>query len=1460
MHVRGWLIGVAIGCATALGCGGGNKGSGISASKVAGTTAQALTDGLSFSGGIVKTGGIPDASNESVTLDPGSSTLALEPSGSLLMPLDINNPEEDTDPVAATLLQFGDDNNHVEIPRKNSEAKNPDGSPLAASAAGLVHLEVQIAVGSSICRDLCQGKLELKMLMAALLASGAVGKHATRDVELDCGLSGNPDKCASGPDVKPDCETDKQRCTGNGSQTCTKEGKWGTTLPCRSQTCIAGVCRGVCAPDDSKCNGLIPQNCSNAGDWEDGKPCKDRCSNGVCLDATDAGVKPDASMVAPPPPDAGVDAGSHVANDAAVETKDAGPTCIGGGACEFTANACHEGVYACDADHQPVCQDNGPKTNGTGCGADHVCFGGVCVACKVGDVCDSTNSCSIGTFDSCAAGPHCAQLQAAPDGTACGTADHVCSGGSCVACQQDAPCNPSNECHNGKTDCTSGPVCTDLQTNAPDGNACSANGGRYCQAGVCVPCHAGDPCTLPGNACRIGTIACGATAPSCTGSGALAPDGSDCGSGRVCMTGSCVSTSWVLAVESGNNQSKRVDEQLAPVTISVKDQGATGVAGVVVQIATPAGAYAPATAVTNTSGIATIVPRLGRALGPYTFTVSSSAAPSVTITATAIAPAPKTLFSVVNQSHSSAQDGLGGPATMAHVSYAYAVTAAADGTLYFADSCSVFMITPAGVITRVAGTGNCGSSGGDIGAATSIQLYYPTDLALDETNGFLYISDSANQKVRQLDLATGTMETYAGGGTTTSTDYGDNQTATLAVLSSVTSLSLDPAGNLYITDSGHSRIRKVDTAQVITTHLSGTSTCPVGLAVYSCNSYCSMAWDANGQAFIAAQLCGSATNNAAVYGIARVEQNGSLSLVAGSSNSSSTGDGIQATAAYFSSLLHITFDNAGNLYLAGDNEARIRRIDAATGIITTVAGDGTQGYRGDYVDGLSPTSAEFYYIKDIAFDRQGNLYITDYQNYMLRAIWGQGDQQPKTVSMAISAGNNQSANVDALFSPALAVTLTDNQSQPIAGANVTWQALDAGSGVNAGVSLTTVGGVASMSGRPGLPPGAYHFTARYRDLHGRDATGSPASFVVNATTPSAGTVFTIVDADHTSGTTSQPTPGPYAHTSYAMSVAAGSDGTLYIGEYCQVSTLSPAGVLTPLVGNGSCTSGGDGGRAIDARVYDVEGLVIDESNPNNRLLYVNDRQNAKIRVVYLDANPPTIDTFVGYTGGGAGPGSPNYGVPGPGTGVVLGGVYGMSVNPADHNLYLVDSGHQRILQVDPAGNVSSWLTGNQSCTGVINLYNFQTYSQIVWAPGGVSYITANLCGTSTNSNAVLGVLQRAPNGTLTWIAGQNSSSGNTTNGSLATSTYFASFGMIAIDPAGTTLYLSQYGSNIVRQISALDGSGTVSTIAGTGTAAYLGDYVPATTAQLYQPWGLALTPAGHLVIADYYNYAFREIW
>src|SRR3990167_6416847 len=158
--------------------------------------------------------------------------------------------------------------------------------------------------------------------------------------------------------------------------------------------------------------------------------------------------------------------------------------------------------------------------------------------------------------------------------------------------------------------------------------------------------------------------------------------------------------------------------------------------------------------------------------------------------------------------------GDGGSATAAMLADPSGVALDGSGTLYIADANNnrIRKVDAAGTITTVAGTGESGYSG-DGGLATAASLAYPTVVALDGS-GTLYIADTNNQRIRKVDAA-GTITTVAGTGR-----YGysgDGGSATAAILNYPDGVALDNSGNLYIADTANQRIRKVDTAGIITT-------------------------------------------------------------------------------------------------------------------------------------------------------------------------------------------------------------------------------------------------------------------------------------------------------------------------------------------------------------------------------------------------------------------------------------------------------------------------------------------------------------------------------------------------------------------------------------------------------------------------------------------------------------------
>jgi uncharacterized protein (TIGR03437 family) len=193
---------------------------------------------------------------------------------------------------------------------------------------------------------------------------------------------------------------------------------------------------------------------------------------------------------------------------------------------------------------------------------------------------------------------------------------------------------------------------------------------------------------------------------------------------------------------------------------------------------------------------------------------------------------------------------------------------------------------------------------------------------------------------------------------------GDGGPATSARLASARGVAVDASGNLFIADAGNHRIRKVSAAGIIT---SVTTSTPLDAPI-------SVAVDGSGNLFIADGL---------VY---KVSTDGTLTTAAGSWTGTSSGDGGPATAARIDPN-GVAVDTSGNLFIADMGNHRIRKVSAATGIITTVAGNGNYGFSGDNGPAVS---AELYYPGGVAVDASGNLFIADNYNYRIRKVPASG--------------------------------------------------------------------------------------------------------------------------------------------------------------------------------------------------------------------------------------------------------------------------------------------------------------------------------------------------------------------------------------------------------------------------------------------------------------------------------------
>jgi uncharacterized protein (TIGR03437 family) len=284
--------------------------------------------------------------------------------------------------------------------------------------------------------------------------------------------------------------------------------------------------------------------------------------------------------------------------------------------------------------------------------------------------------------------------------------------------------------------------------------------------------------------------------------------------------------------------------------------------------------------------------------------------------------------------------GNGQPATSAFLNAPSGVAVDAAGNVYISDTYDNMLrkVALTGIINAFAGTGSPGFSG-DGGSALNAQLHAPGALAVDMI-GNVYIADTSNNRVRKVDTA-GIITTVAGSSNTLSTGIGDGGSATSAVLSSPRGMVLDSSGNLYIADSGNRRVRRVDTNGTITTFAGNGYTGSIG-AVGDSGAPTSatltpagIALDNSGNMYIADY----------VDNLIRKVSNGVITSVAGTGTSGYYGDGSTATNAYLSQPQSVAVDGSGHVFFADTGNQVIREVSG--GVINTVAGNGGVGSYGD---------------------------------------------------------------------------------------------------------------------------------------------------------------------------------------------------------------------------------------------------------------------------------------------------------------------------------------------------------------------------------------------------------------------------------------------------------------------------------------------------------------------------------
>lgn len=539
--------------------------------------------------------------------------------------------------------------------------------------------------------------------------------------------------------------------------------------------------------------------------------------------------------------------------------------------------------------------------------------------------------------------------------------------------------------------------------------------------------------------------------------------------------------------------------------------------------------------------------------------------------------------------------GDGGLATNANVQ-AFTMAVDGSGNFYFVDNDgqSIRKLTVStGIISRVAGNGTQGFSG-DNGPAVDAQLNYPTGVAIAANNDII-IADNGNSRIRRVSAATGIISTIAGNGSFL--NPGDNGLAINAQFMAPFHITMDAAGNMFITDLPGQRVRKIDAVTNIITTVAGNGNFGTsgdgGLAT---NAQFAFPWgtavDAAGNLFIV---------SLSDYRIRKVSAStGVISTIAGNEfDGGFNGDNILAINAKMYPR-GIAIDGSGNLYIAEEGNNRVRRIDKTSGIINTIAGSGpTRGYSGD---GGPASAAETNSPFSVVLDNGGNVHFFDYVNYRVRKVAGGNISTIAGTGIYGFNGDNIPATSCQLRYPA-GITFDKSDNLYIADGSGSGRIRKVTKNTNLVTTLSTA------------------IYARHLAFHGESSlyvAGSARIIKIDTSTGQETAIggtgsYCSFNGDNIPATTA---------LIQAEGLAVDKTGNVYFSDLClnRIRKIdATTNLVTTIAGNGNAASSGDNGQASGAEVNDASVLVFDALD---RLYFIENQ----IKVRRIDLSSGIITT------------------------------------------------------------------------------------------------------------------------------------------------------------------------------------------------------------------------------------------
>ncbi len=653
---------------------------------------------------------------------------------------------------------------------------------------------------------------------------------------------------------------------------------------------------------------------------------------------------------------------------------------------------------------------------------------------------------------------------------------------------------------------------------------------------------------------------------------------------------------------------------------------------------------------------------------------------------------------------------------------------------------------------------------------------------------------------------------------------GDGGPATAAMMRSPQDMALGPDGSIYIADTWNHRIRVVAPTGTITTFAG------IGESGFSGDGGPATAARFSYPYGIVVDPAGNVyvtdIGNAVVRRIDSAT--GVITTIAGNGTEGFSGDGGNATEAMLNAPRGITLHpTTGDLYIADTMNNRVRKIALSTGIITTVAGDGGSGSGGD---GSQATSADMKQPSDVAFDAAGNLYIADTENHRIRKVATNGiiSKYAGDGSRGFSGdgGNSLKAKMDSPTGIAIdangVMYIADSDNNRVRKVASNIMTTYAGNG---GGTFAGDGGAAIAAG---LSPEQVTIGAGGSILIAD--TWNHRIRKVNST----GNISTVAGAPRFSGDGG---PATQAALNWPVGVSISSSADIIITDYLnnRVRKVSSSGTITTLAGITTAGSGGDGGPATAAQLN----LPADVSTKADGTIFIADSANNKVRKI---SPAGVISTYAGT--GTAG----NSGDNGAATAARLNNPSGLDLAPSG-DLYIADSKSNRIRKVNTSGLITRFAgeggTGSSGDGGSAVSAKMNNPVDVAVAPDGSVYIA------DYGNHKIRKV---STGGIMTTVAGTGTA-GYSGDGGQGTSAQLSSPAGVAVDPVGN-VYIADSGNNRVRK---LDTTGVITTVAGTGAPGYSGDGGPAVNASMMFPARVALDSEGNLYLADTLNDRIRRV-